>query len=100
MDDVAILMTNKFTGLQTILCNGVVNLVSLVGVFVGLAISSVKEVVQHYVLVFVAANFIFIAADIWRNLYKNQAFGRNCLEFFGVGIGIAGMYLVLLLEKE
>jgi hypothetical protein len=40
MGDVAILMTNKFNGTQTILCNGFVNFVSLLGVIIGLAATS------------------------------------------------------------
>jgi hypothetical protein len=39
MGDVAILMKNNFTGIQTILCNGVINLASLIGVMVGLAVA-------------------------------------------------------------
>lgn len=38
LGDVAILLKSKFTGAQTILCNGVVNFVSLIGVIIGLAV--------------------------------------------------------------
>ena len=79
MGDVAILMTNYFNTTQTVLCNGFVNLVSLVGVFIGLAITDLDDVAKTYVLVFVAGNFIFIAADIWRNLFKNSGFIKNLI---------------------
>ena len=79
MGDVAILMTNSFNPTQTVLCNGFVNLVSLVGVFIGLAITDLDNVAKTYVLVFVAGNFIFIAADIWRNLFKNSGFIKNLI---------------------
>lgn len=38
LGDVAILLKSKFTGTQTILCNGVVNFISLIGVIIGLAV--------------------------------------------------------------
>ncbi len=98
--DVAVLMTNSFNPVQTVLCNGFVNMISLVGVFIGLAISNLNEVAQNYVMVFVAGNFIFIAADIWKNLFKNSGFLKNFIEFIGFGVGIAAMYLILLLESD
>lgn len=100
MGDVAILMTNSFSSTQTILCNGVVNLTSLIGLFIGLAITDLDELTKNYILVFVAGNFIFIAADIWRNLFKNSGFLKNFIEFIGFGVGVAAMYLILLLEEE
>jgi len=51
-------------------------------------------------LIFVAGNFIFIAADIWKNLFKNRGFVKNLIEFAGFGVGIAAMYLILLLESD
>ena len=77
MGDVAILMTNKFNSMQTILCNGFVNLLALLGVIVGLAVADVSELAQMYILVAVAANFIYIAADIWKNMFKNEGVWRN-----------------------
>ena len=71
MGDVAILMTSKFSSTQTILCNGFVNFIALIGVLIGLGITTASEVAQTYIMVFVAGNFMFIAADIWRNLFKN-----------------------------
>jgi hypothetical protein len=46
MGDVAILMTNKFNGMQSILCNGFVNMISLVGVVIGLAITTVDALTK------------------------------------------------------
>lgn len=43
MGDVAILMTNKFNGTQTILCNGFINVMSLFGVIIGLAVTNLSE---------------------------------------------------------
>lgn len=100
MGDVAILMTNKFNSTQTVLCNGFVNLLALIGVFIGLAIADVNELAQMYILVAVAANFIYIAADIWKNMFKNEGIWRNVVEFFGFGVGLAAMYLILLLETD
>jgi len=49
----------------------------LIGVFIGLAITDLDEVAKTYILIFVAGNFIFIAADIWQNLFKNRGFAKN-----------------------
>lgn len=100
MGDVAVLMTNSFNPTQTVLCNGFINMVSLIGVFIGLAITELDDLAKSYVLVFVGGNFIFIAADIWRNLFKNSGFVKNFIEFLGFGVGVAAMYLILLLESE
>ena len=97
MGDVAILMTNNFNPTQTVLCNGFVNLLALLGVIVGLAITDLSELAKEYILVFVAGNFIFIAADIWKHLFKNSSLSKNLVEFSGFGLGLAAMYLVLLL---
>jgi zinc transporter ZupT len=77
MGDVAILMKNNFTGVQTILCNGVVNMVSLIGVIIGLAVAHLNDVAKIYILVFVAGNFVYIAADVWRHLFKNKTTCKN-----------------------
>lgn len=97
MGDVAILMTNQFNATQTVLCNGFVNLLALLGVIIGLAIADLTEVAKMYILVFVAGNFIFIAADIWRHLFKNSGVMKNLIEFAGFALGVGSMYLILLL---
>ncbi len=77
MGDVAILMTNNFDPTQTVLCNGFVNLLALLGVIIGLAVADISEMGKQYILVFVAGNFIYIAADIWRNVFKNSGIVKN-----------------------
>ena len=98
--DVAILMQNKFSEMQTLVCNGTINLISIVGVLIGLGVSSFDDATKAYILIFVAGNFIYIAADIWRHLLKNRgdyAFWKNLLEFSGFSLGVGIMYLLLLL---
>ena len=99
--DVAILMENKFSERQTLICNGTINLISIVGVLIGLTITSFDYATKAYILVFVAGNFLYIAADIWRHLLKNRDSGawlRNLLEVSGFFMGVSIMYLLLLLE--
>jgi zinc and cadmium transporter len=79
MGDVGILLKNKFNAMQTIFCNGIINLISLIGVVIGIALGTLNEAVQIYLLSFVAGNFIYIGADIWRNLLKNKTAGLNIL---------------------
>ena len=96
LGDVAILMKNNFSDKQTILCNGTVNLVSIIGGIIGLSIVNLAEAVQLYILVFVAGNFIYVASDIWRHIMKSGWMG-NVMEFLAFALGVGVMYLVLLL---
>ena len=58
------------------------------GVIIGLAIINLNDVVKAYILIFVAGNFMYIAADIWRHLFKNKdSRAKNFLEFVGFGVG-------------
>ena len=99
MGDVAILMKNKFSETQTIICNGTINLISIVGTLIGLGLTNVNAAAKTYILVFVAGNFVYIAADIWRHLFKNKGEKmKNVLEFFGFCLGVGVMYLLTLLE--
>jgi hypothetical protein len=66
-----------------------------VGLFIGLMITELNEVATNYVLIFVAGNFIFIAADIWRNLFRNKKLWKNLVELGGIVIGVAIMYWIL-----
>ena len=82
MGGVGILLTNKFTAIQTVICYGTINLVSIIGCLIGLGISNADDATKLYLLCFVAGNFIYISADIWRNLFNNKgALFRNLLEF-------------------
>ena len=101
MGDVAILIKNEFTEKQTIICNGTINLISLIGALIGLGVTHLDDAVKLYLLVFVGGNFIYIAADIWRHLFKNkEQKWKNVVEFFGFAIGVGVMFLLLLLEEE
>lgn len=98
MGDVGILIKSGFSGIQTVLCNGFINFMSLIGVFVGLAMGGINEETQNYVLVFVAGNFIYIGADIWRHLLASKIFIVNVGEIIMFSVGVGVMYLVLLTE--
>jgi zinc and cadmium transporter len=92
MGDVAILLKSKFNEKETIISNGVVNLISLVGVYLGLNSQTLSPTIREYVLVFVAGNFLYIASDIWKNLFHHVRKTYNLLE--GIGL-IMGVYLAL-----
>jgi zinc and cadmium transporter len=99
MGHVGILLKSKFSSCQTILCNTFVNITSLIGVVLGLGLGQIGEAVQIYFITFVAGNFIYIGADIWRNLMKTSNAGLNLLEFLSFCLGVGAMYLVLLAEN-
>jgi zinc transporter ZupT len=98
MGDVAILMKNSFNSMQTILCNGIINLISIAGVLIGLLIIDMSELVKVYILVFVAGNFFYIAADIWRHMFRNHGVWRNAIEMAGFALGIGVIYALLFME--
>lgn len=88
MGDVAILLKSHFNAKETILSNGIVNLISLVGVYLGLNSHNLSPALRHYWLVFVAGNFIYIASDIWRNLLRHHHVKTNALEVIGLLMGV------------
>jgi zinc transporter ZupT len=88
MGDVAILLKSKFNAKETILSNGIVNMISLVGVWLGLNAHGLPPLVKQYMLVFVAGNFMYIASDIWKNLFQNKSFLLNLLEMGGLAGGV------------
>jgi zinc transporter ZupT len=88
MGDVAILLKSKFNAKETIISNGVVNLISLVGVWLGLNAHVIPDVTKQYILVFVAGNFLYIASDIWKHLFNNKRFYVNLLEMLGLICGV------------
>ncbi len=96
MGDVGILIKSGFTGIQTILCNGIINLMSLAGVIPGLLLGGISSEIQHYIMIFVAGNFIYIGADIWRNLLRNKLWIENMMELLMFFFGVGAMFLVLL----
>jgi len=49
-----------------------INFMSLLGVVVGLLVGSVDPAFEAYLLVFVAGNFIYIASDIWKHLFRQN----------------------------
>jgi len=88
MGDVAILLKSKFNAKETILSNGIVNMISLVGVWLGLNSHGLSDIAKQYILVFVAGNFLYIASDIWKHLFSNKRFFVNVLEMIGLVVGV------------
>lgn len=85
------------------ICNGAVNFLSLIGVVIGLAIVNMSALVKLYIMVFVAGNFVYIAADIWQHVMKNREKDcrkKNTMEFIGLAIGIGAMFLLTLMETD
>lgn len=99
MGDVGVLVKNGFSNIQTVLCNGFINFMSLIGVVVGLAVGAIDEETQNYVLVFVAGNFMYIGADIWRHLLASKVWLVNVGEIIMFSVGVGAMFLVLLAES-
>ena len=88
MGDVAILLKSKFNAKETILSNGIVNMISLVGVWLGLNSHGLSDITKQYILVFVAGNFLYIASDIWKHLFNHKRLFVNVLEMIGMALGV------------
>lgn len=88
MGDVAILLKSRFNERETVISNGLVNLISLIGVYLGLNSHGIPKLYREYALVFVAGNFLYIASDIWRNLFHNANGFINLLEAAGLAMGV------------
>lgn len=97
LGDVAILLESSFNNKQAIVSNGVINLISILGVIIGLATVGISGVASTYVMVFVAGNFMYIAADIWRHLFKGKWCSSLLQQLFFV-IGAGGMFGIKFLE--
>lgn len=103
LGDVAVLLKADFSETQTVLCNGFINFMSMIGVIIGLAVVNIDDIAKTYIMVFVAGNFVYIAADIWQNLFKGKgerAKCQNLVEFVGAGIGIGAMFGLTYLEGD
>ena len=64
-----------------------------------MAITYLDEAAKMYILVFVAGNFIYVAADIWKHLLKSKKWYGNLIEVVGFSLGVGIMFLLLLLEN-
>jgi hypothetical protein len=52
-------------------------------------------------MISVAGNFLYIASDIWQNLFKNNGNNaklHNFMEFVGASVGISAMVGIKLLD--
>jgi hypothetical protein len=49
-------------------------------------------------MVFVAGNFLYIAADIWRHILKGKKCLMIMLELFGFFIGVGAMFAIKTME--
>ena len=99
MGDVGIMIKNGFSNVQTVLCNGFINFLSLLGVLAGLAFGNISEDAQRYVLVFVGGNFIYIGAEIWKHLLVNKRMILNIGELLMFCLGVGAIFLVLLTQS-
>jgi zinc transporter ZupT len=88
MGDVSILMKSNFSDREIILSNGFVNCISIVGVILGLNSMVIPPTIKQYILVFVGGNFMYIAADIWKNLFRQKSGILNILEILGFAVGV------------
>ena len=70
----------------------------IVGGIVGLATVGISSSATTYVMVFVAGNFIYIASDIWRHLFKAR-WMSNIFQFLFFCIGVGAMYGIKIYEQ-
>ena len=73
MGNVGLLLKSGFSVCQTIVGNTVISCVGLLGIFLGLGLGEISEQVQTYFLTFVAGNFVYIAAEMWKKMMKTKS---------------------------
>ena len=59
----------------------------------------ISDVAVHYLYALIAANFIYIAANLWKKMIKQDSFCLNFFEMLSFAVGIGSMFLVVLAES-
>lgn len=62
MGDVSILLNSNFSGIQAIICNGIINFSGIIGIIIGISLASLSENSERIMNCFIAGNFLFIGA--------------------------------------
>ncbi len=93
--DSVILLQNNFSDKMTIMSNGIVNLVSIFGAYLGLNSINLSPEQYLYFSIFVAANFIYVTSGIWKDIFHSSNIYIYTIEILGV---IAGFMLIVLSE--
>ncbi|EAR94575.1 metal cation transporter, ZIP family protein (macronuclear) [Tetrahymena thermophila SB210] len=101
MGDVSILLNSNFSGLQAILCNGIINFSGLIGIIIGISVASLSENAERIMNCFIAGNFLFIgAAEMLPKLSEEKNNKTAFLQLFGLCVGFGVMFLITLAESD
>ncbi len=92
----------KYAGLRRrkiLIVNVLTALTAVLGAIIGVAISSVTENSEKYLVPLVVGQFIYIAlADLLPEIHKKSGIFKYALEITAFCLGIGAMYLLLLVE--
>jgi len=94
-----VLVESRFTLLQAFCCNGILNFTAMIGTLVGLSVGNVSEMVNKYILGFVAGNFLYISLVSMLPIVvkdrRNKALMGNFLAFMA---GVGSQFALLAFE--
>ena len=84
------MIKSRFDDCQAKVCSAVPKIMIVVGVAAGLGLETTSEAAKYYIVSFVAGSFIYIASDIWKNLFQTSSLKRNIAEcsLLIIGVGI------------
>ncbi len=82
------MIKSRFDDCQAKVCSAVPKIMIVVGVAAGLGLETTSDAAQYYIVSFVAGSFIYIASDIWKNLFKTKILWRNVSELLLLILGM------------
>ena len=99
LGDFAVLIHAGFKVPVAVALNLIVALTSVFGVLLGLAIGTASEDANVWLLAFTAGGFLYVAlSDMLPELVELNTLMHMCVQFTAVGLGVASMFLLLIME--
>jgi len=95
-----VLIDSKFPIMQALCCNGVFQFTALIGAVIGLAVGTVSEAVNAYILAFVAGNFLYISLVSMMPIIMKEKRPKHSLGLVVALILGAGVMFALLAAED
>ena len=101
LGDAGILIHANFNIWSVLFWNSIINLTAILGAIIGLTLGNMNESSESYAMGYVAGNFFFISlAEMIPVILHKKGLWENIIQFIFMMIGLAIMFLILLLEAK
>lgn len=77
LGDIAILIKSGFDDCQTTTWSAIPKVMIIPGIAAGVGLQATSEAARFYILTVVAGTFLYIASDIWKNLFLTNNKWKN-----------------------